>query len=146
VRRHVPLALAAAAVAWVVVANRLPAASIRAADWSRPLRVETHGLTAYYPRAWHAAVEGTTMVISSEHIWIWITRYRPARSGEFPPRPEHFELEDANRGFQSCGFGFDGWNLTYRDHGQVVQAVVRVDPGAPKSDATRVLDRIIALP
>lgn len=144
-RRRAILTLAAAATVWVVIANNLPAASVPAANWSRPLRVEMHGLSAYYPRTWHAAVNRTTMVISTKRIWIWVARYGPAQPGEFAPRPEHFELQDGDRQFQTCGFDFEGWNLTFTDSGQVIQAVVRVDPGAPKSDATRVLDSI-ALP
>jgi hypothetical protein len=35
-----------------------------------------------------------------------------------------------------------GWNIVFSDRGQSMQAIVRVDPGAPKSDALRVLDSI----
>jgi hypothetical protein len=49
-------------------------------------------------------------------------------------------LEDSR--FQACGFDFEGWNLTFTDTGQVVQAIVRVEAGEPRSDATELLDRL----
>jgi len=129
----------AASLACLVVAGAVHGEAA-GADWSRPLSIGNDGITAHYPRAWHATAHGITIVISSQSTWIWLASYGPAHAGEYGPRPEHFELRDADRRFQTCGLGFEGWNLTFVDHGRVVQAIVRVGPGTPKSDATRVLD------
>jgi hypothetical protein len=141
-KRRCFLALSLAAVVWVIVANNLPAARIAAADWARPLKIEKGRLTAYYPRAWRASVVENAIVISSPGITVWLADYGPRDPDQWPARPRRFELKDADRQFQTCGFDFEGWNLTFAHKGQVVQAVVRVEPGAARSDATSVLDRL----
>jgi hypothetical protein len=45
---------AAATLAWVAVANSLPGKQPQAADWSQPKTIGTPGITATYPRGWHA--------------------------------------------------------------------------------------------
>jgi hypothetical protein len=141
VRRRAPIALAAASLACLGVASAIQGRSA-GADWTRPLSIESDGITAYYPRAWHAAAEGNTIVISSRRTSIWLASYGPAHADEYAARPEHFELKDEDRRFQTCGLDFVGWNLTFTDHGQVLQAIVRVEPGAPRSDAAKLLDRL----
>jgi hypothetical protein len=142
VTRRVLLALGGAAVICVVVASNLPAASSPTADWSRPQVVRAYGMTAVVPRAWDTGIEGAALVVSTQHIEIWLARYGPAHADEFPARPGRFQLRDEDRTFQTCGFDFVGWNIVFSDRGQSMQAIVRVDPGAPKSDALRVLDSI----
>jgi hypothetical protein len=160
VSRRILFALFAAALAWVVVASNLPAADTGAADWTRPRVARTSGIAVLYPRAWHASMDGNTLLIWSggdpKHrsaelannipagaVWIWLLSYGhlPRTSG-FMRRPVRFELRDEDRAFQSCGFGFEGWNLTFVEHGQVVQAIVGLGRGARKSDALGVLDRL----
>jgi hypothetical protein len=140
--RKIARIAAAAALVWLVVANDLPAKPSPGADWTRPLSIENDRITSYYPRAWHAAARGNTIVISSPSTWIWLASYGRAHAEEFAARPEHFELKDEDRRFQTCSFDFVGWNLTFTDHGQVAQAIVRVDPGAPRADAVKLLDRL----
>ena len=140
-RRRVLLALGAAGLAWLAVAGTVHRRAA-GADWARPLSIESDGITAYYPRAWHAAAERSTIVIRSRRTWIWLASYGTAHAGEYPPRPEHFRLKDEDRRFHTCGFAFEGWNLTFTDSGQVVQAIVRVEAGEPRSDATELLDRL----
>jgi hypothetical protein len=142
VSRRALFALGAAVVSWLVVANNLPAEQLPGADWSRPRSIESAGMTAFYPWAWHAALDGTTIVISSPSASIWLANYGPANADEFRPRPDRFEPRDEDVGVQTCGFGFEGWNLTFTEHGQVVQAVIRRYPGAKESDATEILDRL----
>ena len=64
-RRRALFALGAAFIGWVAVANNLPAAQAPSADWSRPRMVKTSGITALYPRAWHASMEYNTLLIWS---------------------------------------------------------------------------------
>lgn len=139
-RRRVLLVLASATIVYIVVANNTPAASSRAADWSRPRVVHHRGMTVVVPRGWHSAKDGAALVLSTAHTSIWLARYGPKYASEFPARPESFQLRDEDRAFQTCGFDFVGWNFMLADGGQAVQAVVRVDPGASRSDAARVLD------
>jgi hypothetical protein len=157
VRRRAVVALASALVAWLVVANNVDLhANAPVADWARPRVVRTStGITAFYPRAWRAQVGNGTLVISSSAdarlprggVYIWLANYgRMPRTNGFAARPRHFDLWDAGRGFQSCGFGFEGWNLTFVDHGQTVQAIVGLGSGARKSDATAVLDKLVIRP
>lgn len=157
--------LAVVVVAWLAIANTVHGKA-RSADWTRPrvMRAPT-GTTAFYPRAWHAEAEGwTTLVIWSQGkpadrsaerenripaggVWIWLMGYGPmARTDGFEPRPRHFELRDEDLGFQSCGFGFEGWNLSFVDHGQALQAIIGLGPGARPEDATQVLDRLVIRP
>lgn len=159
-RKRVLLALGVATVVWVLVANSLPSfAGAPPTDWSRPRVVQTSGLTVFHPRAWDALTDGSTITIWSRGdpahrsanvnripdggVWIWVIDYgRLPRLTGFAPRPAHFELTDDDLGFQSCGFGFDGWNLTFSDHGVALQAIVGLGAGARKSDATALLDRL----
>jgi hypothetical protein len=157
VRRRAVVALASAIVVWLVVANNVDLhANAAVADWARPRVVKTStGITAFYPRAWRAHVGSGTLVISSSAddrlprggVYIWLANYgRMPRTNGFAARPRHFELRDADRSFQSCGFGFEGWNLTFVDHGQTVQAIVGLGSDARKSDATAVLDKLVIRP
>jgi hypothetical protein len=74
-------------------------------------------------------------------IWVWLFNYGSMqRMNGFETRPEHFQLRDEDRAFQTCGFGFEGWNLIFRDHRQAVQAIVGLGAGARKSDALELLD------
>jgi hypothetical protein len=155
VRRRAVVALASAIVVWLVVANNVDLhANAAVADWARPRVVKTStGITAFYPRAWRAHVGSGTLVISSSAddrlprggVYIWLANYgRMPRTNGFAARPRHFELRDADRSFQS--FGFEGWNLTFVDHGQTVQAIVGLGSDARKSDATAVLDKLVIRP
>ena len=67
--------------------------------------------------------------------------YGTTQAGYFPPRPDHFRLDDRDRRFLSC-MGFEGWNVIFTDHGQAIQAFVKIGPDTPKSDAAEVLDRL----
>ena len=140
--RRALLTLGVAAVAWIVVADNLPAIRAPNADWTRPLAITNAGITAHYPRAWHAAADGNTIVIRSPSTTVWLASYGAMYADQWPARPKRLTLNDEDRRFQTCGFDFVGWNLTFADHGRVLQAVVRVEPGASKSDATRILDRL----
>ena len=151
---------AAATVIWVAVANSLPAKQARAADWSQPKTIGTAGLTATYPRGWHASEEaGPSLAFSSfalpsdwrsgepktvpeGGVYISVFIVGPGFDG-FPNRPGHFELRDEDRHFISCGVGFEGWNVIFVDHGATVQAFVGLGRGARKSDALELLDRLI---
>jgi hypothetical protein len=141
-KRRLVLVLALAAFAWMVVADKLQSARLPAADWARPRKIVRDDITAYYPRGWEAAVDGNRIVIRSRTTTVWLSDYGHRHADEWPARPRHFVLADADRHFQTCGFDFEGWNLTFTDHGQVVQAVVRVAPGASRSDASMMLDRL----
>jgi hypothetical protein len=158
VRRRAAIGIALALVAWLVVANHHPATAAPAADWTHPRTLRTAGLDAVFPRAWHASAHGSTLVIwslgdpnarSAEKVnripaggvWIWLIDYgRMERTNGFMPRTRQFELKDEDVRFQSCGFGFDGWNLTFVDHGHAVQAIIGLGRGARKEDVTKVLD------
>jgi hypothetical protein len=141
VRRRALFAATAAVVVWLVVANNLPAQQGPAADWSRPRSIESGGIRVYYPRAWHASVDETTITIHSGATRIMLIDYGPTHAGYFPPRPDHFKLDDGDRRFLSC-LGFEGWNVIFTDRGQAVQAFVKLGSGTPKSDAAEVLDRL----
>ena len=130
-----------AALLWLLVSGNLPAAQPTGADWSRPNSVQAGGIKVYYPRAWTAAVEETTIVVRSGATRIMLVDYGTRQASYFPPRPNRFELEDGNRRFLSC-LRFAGWNVIFTDHGQAIQAFVKLGPGTPKSDAAEVLDRL----
>lgn len=141
-KKRLLIVLAAAALAWSVAANNLPAQQGPAADWSRPDSIEYGALRVSYPRAWSASVNGTTIVIHSGGTRIMLVDYGATQAGHFPPRPDHFELGDDDRRFLSC-LGFEGWNLIFTDRGRAVQAFVKLDPATRKSDAAEVLDRLV---
>lgn len=136
------IVLAAAAVAWTVVADNLSAAQPPGADWSRPSSIQGGGITAYYPRAWSASVRESTLAIESGATRIMLVNYGAVHAGHFPSRPDHFELDDDDRRFLSC-LGFEGWNVIFTDRGQAVQAFVKLGPGTRRSDAAEVLDRLV---
>jgi hypothetical protein len=140
VRRPVLVALGTTLL-WLPVADNLPAAEPPGADWSRPHRIQSCDITVYYPRAWTASVEETTIVVRSGSTRIMLVDYGTTQAGSFPPRPDRVTLDDDNRRFLSCA-GFEGWNLIFTDRGQVVQAFVKLGPNTPKSDAAEVLDRV----
>jgi hypothetical protein len=140
VRRRVLVALGAALL-WLPVADNLPAAEPPGADWSRPHTIQSGDITVYYPRAWTASVEETTIVVRSGSTRIMLVDYGTAQAGSFPPRPDRFDLDDHDRRFLSC-LGFEGWTVTFTDRGQVVQAFVKPGPNTPKSDAAELLDRL----
>jgi hypothetical protein len=140
VRRPVLVALGTTLL-WLPVADNLPAAEPPGADWSRPHRIQSCDITVYYPRAWTASVEETTIVVRSGSTRIMLVDYGTTQAGSFPPRPDRVTLDDDNRRFLSCA-GFEGWNLIFTDRGQVVQAFVKLGPNTPKSDAAEVLDRL----
>jgi hypothetical protein len=140
VRRPVLVALGTALL-WLPIADNLPAAEPPGADWSRPHRIQSCDITVYYPRAWTASVEETTIVVRSGSTRIMLVDYGTTQAGSFPPRPDRVTLDDDNRRFLSCA-GFEGWNLIFTDRGQVVQAFVKLGPNTPKSDAAEVLDRV----
>ena len=139
-RRRVLVALGAALL-WLPVADNLPAAEPPGADWSRPHSIQSGDITVYYPRAWTASVEETTIVVRSGSTRIMLVDYGTTQAGSFPPRPDRFTLDDHDRRFLSC-VGFEGWTVIFTDRGQAVQAFVKLGPGTPKSDAAEVLDRL----
>jgi hypothetical protein len=140
VRRRVLVALGAALL-WLPVADNLPAAQPPGADWSRPNSVQAGGLKVYYPRAWNASVDESTIVVRSGGTRIMLIDYGTTQAGYFPPRPDRFTLDDDDFHFLSC-LGFEGWNVFFTDRGQAVQAFVKLGPGTPKSDAAEVLGRL----
>ena len=139
-RRHILVAIGGALL-WLPVADNLPAAQPPRADWSRPNSIQADGITAHYPRAWTASVEETTIVVRSGDTRIMLNDYGTTGAGSFSPRPDRFDLDDHDRRFLSC-LGFEGWSVTFTDHGQVVQAFVKLGTGTPKSDVAEVLDRL----
>ena len=77
-------------------------------------------------------------------IWILLFNIGPMKhTYGFTPRPPHFELRDDEVRALSCGLGFDGWNLTFEDHGSAVQALIGLGKGARKSDVTKLLDELV---
>jgi hypothetical protein len=140
VKRRVLVAIGAALL-WLPVADNLPAAQPPGADWWRPHSIQSGDITVYYPRAWTASVEETTIVVRSGSTRIMLVDYGTAQAGYFPPRPDRFTLDDDNRRFLACA-GFEGWNLIFTDRGHAVQALVKLGSGTPKSDAAEVLDRL----
>lgn len=140
--RRILLVLAVVAVGWTVVTNNLPAAQPLGANWSRPASIEAGGIRTYYPRAWHGSVRETTIVIQSGVTRIMLIDYGTTQAGYFPPRPEHFALDDGDRHMLGC-LGFEGWNVIFTDRGQAVQAFVKLGPGTRKSDAAEVLDQLV---
>ena len=88
-RRRVLVALGAALL-WLPVADNLPAAEPPGADWSRPHSIQSGDITVYYPRAWTASVEETTIVVRSGSTRIMLVDYGTAQAGYFPPRPDRF--------------------------------------------------------
>jgi hypothetical protein len=140
VRRRVLVALGAVLL-WLPVADNLPATEPPGADWSRPHTIQSGDITVYYPRAWTASVEETTIVVRSGSTRTMLVVYGTAQAGSFPPRPDRFDLDDHDRRFLSC-LGFEGWTVTFTDRGQVVQAFVKLGPNTPKSDAAELLDRL----
>jgi hypothetical protein len=141
VKRRALTVVMAAVITWTAVASSLPAAQGAAADWSRPKSIQAGGITVYYPRAWHASAEKSTIAIQSGATRIMLINYGTTQAGYFLPRPDYFRLDDGDRRFLSC-LGFVGWNVTFTDRGQAVQAFVKLGPGARKSDAAEVLDRL----
>jgi hypothetical protein len=141
VRRRAALVVAATVVVWLVVASNLVAQQGPAADWSRPDSVRSGGIRVYYPRTWNASVNRTMIVIRSENTRIVLIDYGTTQAGYFPPRPDHFRLDDDDRRVLSC-MGFEGWNVIFTDRGQAVQAFVKLGSGTRKSDAAEVLDRL----
>jgi hypothetical protein len=142
VKKRALIVLLAAAFAWTVAANNLPAAQPPGADWSRPESVQADGMRAHYPRAWTASVREAMIVIQSGDTRIMLINYGTTQAGYFPPRPDRFKLEDSDRHFLSC-LGFAGWNVIFTDRGQAVQAFVKLDHGTRKSDAAELLDRLV---
>jgi hypothetical protein len=158
--RKLVIGLGISFVAWTAVANDLSSLAAAPAGWSRPKVITTHGLTVSYPGAWHARAEGNVLlvwskspppVLSTERVhpvpdgatWIWLIDVgHPAQTSGFTARPERIELNDGARAFQSCGFGFEGWNMTFIEKGHALQAVVGLGHGASKADASHVLDRL----
>jgi hypothetical protein len=158
--RKLLIGLAVAFIAWIMVANNLRSFAAAPAAWSMPKVFAGGGLTVVYPRAWHARMDGNVLLLWSGSrppalstgrahpvpdgdTWIWLIRLgHPARTNGFPARPDHFELRTGDKAFQSCGFGFQGWNLTFTDGGHTVQAIVGLGRGAAKADVTQVLDRL----
>jgi hypothetical protein len=147
---------AAATLTWVAVANSLPGKQAQGADWSQPKTIGTPGMTATYPRGWHATkLAGSSVAISSFALppgwWSREQKTIPAggvfsqlytfgpRLDGFPNRPRKFELPDEDRHFLSCN-GFEGWNVIFVDHDVAVQAFVGLGPGARKSDVERLLE------
>jgi hypothetical protein len=128
-------------VLWLVVANNLPAAQPPGADWSRPDSIQAGAVRVYYPRTWNASEEETTIVIRSGGTRIMVIDYGTAQARYFPPRPDHFKLDDDDRRFLSC-LGFKGWNVIFTDRGRAVQAFVKLGSGTRMSDAAEVLDRL----
>ena len=100
-RRRVLVALGAALL-WLPVADNLPAAEPPGADWSRPHSIQSGDITVYYPRAWTASVEETTIVVRSGSTRIMLVDYGTTQAGYFPPRPDRFTLDDDDRRFLSC--------------------------------------------
>ena len=135
------LVVLGAALLWLPLASDLPAAQPPGADWSRPNSIEAGGIRVYYPRAWTASVEETTIVVQSGGTRIMLIDYGTAQAGYFPPRPDRFTLDDDDFQFLSC-LGFEGWNVIFTDRGQAVQAFVKLGPDTPKSDAAGLLDRL----
>jgi hypothetical protein len=86
VRRRVLLALGAALL-WLPVADNLPAAEPPGADWSRPHSIQSGDITVYYPRAWTASVEETTIVVRSGSTRIMLVDYGTVQAGYFPRGP-----------------------------------------------------------
>jgi hypothetical protein len=140
VRRRILVAVGAALL-WLPVAENLPAAQPSGADWSRARSIQAGGITVQYPRTWTAAVEETTIVVRSGGTRIMLVDYGTTQAGSFPPRPDRFELDDVDRRFLSC-VGFEGWDVIFTDRGQAVQALVKLGPDTPKSDAAELLDRL----
>lgn len=150
---------AAATLVWVAAANSLPGKQARPADWSQPKTIGTPGITARYPRGWHATIQGGPSLAFSSFalpadwwledqktipegdVFIWLYVSGPRTTG-FPDRPDHFELRGQDRHFISCGVGFEGWNVIFVDRDVTVQAFVGLGPGARKSDAAELLDRL----
>jgi hypothetical protein len=148
---------AAATLIWVAVANSLSGKQARAADWSHPKTIGAPGMTATYPRRWHATeLAGSSVAISSFSLPPgWESRERkmipaggvyvrvyvagPPSKG-FPNRPRRFRLRDEDRRFLSCGIGFEGWNVIFVDQNATVQAFIGPGRGARESDAERLLD------
>ncbi len=149
----------AATLIWVAIANSLPVKQARAADWSQPKAIGTPGITATYPRDWHATIQaGPSLAFASFRlppdwwleeqktipeggVFVWLYVAGPSLNS-FPNRPDHFELRDEDRHFISCGVEFEGWNVIFVDHSVTVQAFVGLGPGARKSDAVELLDRL----
>ena len=135
------LVASGAALLWLLVSGNLPAAQPPGADWSRPNSIQAGGIRVDYPRTWTAAVEETTIVVRSGATRIMLVDYGPRQAGYFPPRPDRFELDNGDRRFFSC-LRFEGWNVIFTDHGQAIQAFVKLGPDTPKSDAAEALDRL----
>jgi hypothetical protein len=154
---------AAATLILVAVANALPSKRERAADWSDPRTIATAGITAMYPRGWHATTRaGRSLAFSSftlpanwwlderrtipdGGVFIWLYISGPRMKG-VPDRPRHFELRDEDRRFLSCGLGFEGWNVIFVDGSVTIQAFVGLGRAARKSDAAELLDRLTIRP
>ena len=149
---------AAATLVWVAAANSLPGEQARPADWSQPKTIGTPGITANYPRGWHATIQGGPSLAFSSFalpadwwsedqktipdggVFVLLYTFGPGLNG-LPDRPRHFELRDDDRHSLSCN-AFEGWNVIFVDHGAAVQAFVGLGPGARKSDAAELLDRL----
>ena len=140
-RRRVLVALGAALL-WLPVADNLPAAEPPGADWSRPHSIQSGDITVYYPRAWTASVEETTIVVRSGSTRIMLVDYGTTPGGLLPAAARSLRRWTTMIAASFPALGFEGWNLIFTDRGQVVQAFVKLGSNTPKSDAAEVLDRV----
>jgi hypothetical protein len=141
-KAHVLIALAAAAFAWPLAANDVPAAQRPGADWSHSASIQAGAMTVFYPRAWTASAQESTIVLEAGGTRILLADYGPVQADTFPARPGHFALDDDDHRFLSC-LSFEGWNVTFADRGRALQAFVELGPGIGRPDAAEVLDRLV---
>jgi hypothetical protein len=79
------IALAAAAFAWPLAANDLPAAQRPGADWSRPASIQAGAMTVFYPRAWTASAQESTIVLEAGGTRIVLADYGSAQATHSRP-------------------------------------------------------------
>jgi hypothetical protein len=162
--RRVVWFIGAALVAFLATSalERALAADPPRADWTHTAVVSaSSGLTAQYPRGWHALAYGEaneSLVIASfplsadwptripdGGVYIWVFTYGalwPSAMPDFPVRPAHFRLANDDYGFYGCAFNLPGYALLFRMKGMAVQAMVALGKGASSKDALAVLDQL----
>jgi hypothetical protein len=157
-RRKALLALTVGVVFWLSVASNLPAGRTSGADWARPRTFTASGVTAVYPRSWHAFPhEGSTVVSSfampadwpdreqkrvpDGGVYIMLWSYGPARS-DYPAGRRPFELRRPDYGSYECRFKLAGYRILFTEDGRAMQAMVALGRGADEADALGVLNRL----
>jgi hypothetical protein len=146
------------ALVLVVAGSLTIAPPVRSDAASRVFGSPSLGYTLRTPTGWLAsirvpdgAVVVTSLAVPNRNdnperirlprggVYIWIADWGRVGGDGFPRRPTRIELGEKQ--VHSCGFG-EGYMIRFRDHGQLIQAFVRLGPSTGKGAALAVLNSL----